>query len=128
MITARGLTQVQSLGLTLVAGAAAADRDIAWAHAIELADPTPYLTGGELVMTTGINIGTDAAMQSAYLGRLSSAGAAALAVDTGTTFSDVPAGVLAAGNDSGVPVLKVPASTPFIAIARVVIVPLVARE
>lgn len=121
MITARGLTQVQSLGLTLVAGAAAADRDIAWAHAIELADPTPYLTGGELVMTTGINIGTDAAMQSAYLGRLSSAGAAALAVDTGTTFSDVPAGVLAAGNDSGVPVLKVPASTPFIAIARVVI-------
>ncbi|WP_137149558.1 PucR family transcriptional regulator [Mycolicibacterium sp. CR10] len=121
MITARGLTQVDSLGLTLVAGAAAADRDIAWAHAIELADPTPYLTGGELVMTTGINIGADAAMQSAYLGRLSSAGAAALAVDTGTTFSDVPAGVLAAGNDSGVPVLKVPASTPFIAIARVVI-------
>ncbi|MDZ4266211.1 MAG: PucR family transcriptional regulator ligand-binding domain-containing protein, partial [Mycobacterium sp.] len=86
MITARGLTQVDSLGLTLVAGADAADRDIAWAHAIELADPTPYLTGGELVMTTGINLGTDAATQSAYLARLSSAGTAALAVDTGTTF------------------------------------------
>ena len=121
MITARGLTQVESLGLTLVAGAHAADREIAWAHAIELSDPTPYLTGGELVMTTGINIGGDAAAQADYLARLSSAGTAALAVDTGTTFSEVPSGVLAAGDDSGIPVLQVPASTPFIAIARVVI-------
>lgn len=121
MITARDLAGVESLGLELVAGAHAADRDIAWAHAIELADPTPYLTGDELLMTTGINIGTDAAAQSGYLARLSSAGTAALAVDTGTTLSAVPAGVIAAGDEWGVPVLEVPASTPFIAIARVVI-------
>ena len=121
MITARGLAQVEHLGLTLVAGAASADRHIAWAHAIELADPTPYLTGGELVMTTGINLGTDAAMQSAYVARLAGAGTAALAVDTGTTFSDVPAGVVAAGEKCAIPVLEVPAWTPFIAIARAVI-------
>jgi PucR family transcriptional regulator, purine catabolism regulatory protein len=127
-ITARSLAQVKNLGLALVAGADAADREIDWAHAIELADPTPYLAGGELVMTTGINIGTDDAAQLDYVARLVSADAAALAVDTGTTFSDVPAGVLAAGDALGLPVLEVPPSTPFIAIARVVVDALKADE
>ncbi|PJK21264.1 PucR family transcriptional regulator [Mycolicibacterium goodii] len=121
MITAHGLTQVESLGLILVAGAQGANREITWAHANELPDPTPYLEGGELVMTTGINIGAGAAEQHDYVARLSAAGIAALAVDTGTTLREVPAAVLAAGDELGLPVLEVPASTPFIAIARVVI-------
>lgn len=127
-ITARSLAEVDSLGLSLVAGEQGADREIAWAHAIELADPTPYLAGGELVMTTGINIGADAAAQAAYVARLAEAGTAALAVDTGTTISAVPAGVRAAGDELGIPVLEVPESTPFIAIARVVIDALRADE
>ena len=127
-ITARSLTQVKNLGLALVAGAEAADREIDWAHAIELSDPTPYLAGGELVMTTGINIGTDDAAQLDYVARLVTADAAALAVDTGTTLSEVPAGVLAAGDALGMPVLEVPRSTPFIALARVVIDALKADE
>jgi purine catabolism regulator len=127
-ITARGLAQVESLGLSLVAGKHAADREITWAHAIELADPTPYLDGGELVMTTGINVGIDDATQFDYVARLASAGTAALAVDTGSTFSAVPAGVLAAGDEFELPVLEVPASTPFIAIARVVVDALKADE
>ena len=56
------------------------------------------------------------------------AGTSALAVDTGTTFSAVPAGVLAAGDEFELPVLEVPASTPFIAIARVVVDALKADE
>lgn len=127
-ITARGLARVEGLGLSLVAGGYAADRDIAWAHAIELADPTPYLDGGELVMTTGINVGADHATQFGYVARLTSAGSAALAVDTGSTFEAVPAGVIAAGDELGLPVLEVPASTPFIAIARVVVDSLKADE
>ncbi|MFV8165773.1 PucR family transcriptional regulator [Mycobacterium sp. 134] len=127
-ITVRDLAEVDSLGLAVVAGARNADREIAWAHAIELPDPTPYLAGGELVMTTGINIGADAAAQSAYVARLAAAGTVALAVDTGTTIADVPAAVRAAGDEFGLPVLEVPASTPFIAIARVVIDALKADE
>jgi PucR family transcriptional regulator, purine catabolism regulatory protein len=127
-ITARLLAQAEGLGLSLVAGRQAADRDIAWAHAIELPDPTPYLDGGELVMTTGINVGGDRATQFGYVERLASAGTAALAVDTGTTLREVPAGVLAAGDELGLAILEVPASTPFIAIARVVVDALKADE
>lgn len=127
-ITARGLAHVEGLRLSLVAGVPASDRDITWAHAIELTDPTPYLDGGELVMTTGINLGVDDEAQFDYVSRLVSAGTAALAVDTGTTFTTVPAGVLAAGDELGLSVLEVPASTPFIAIARVVFDALKADE
>ncbi|MBX7450479.1 PucR family transcriptional regulator [Mycolicibacterium sp. 3033] len=120
-ITVRELAAVERLGLRLVAGESAADRPIAWAHAIELADPTPYLAGGELVMTTGINIGADAAAQSAYVTRLAEAGTAALAVDTGTTLNEIPAGIIDAGDRVGLPVVEVPPSTPFIAITKTVI-------
>jgi PucR family transcriptional regulator, purine catabolism regulatory protein len=119
--TVRRLAQQPDLGLSLVAGRDNGDRTIAWAHAIELVDPTPYLSGGELVMTTGMNVGTSETEQFEYIARLSAAGVAALAFDTGTTFAQVPDGVITAGDALGMPVLAVPADTPFIAITRAVI-------
>ena len=45
-ITARSLAKVKSLGLSWSPGQAPRIVEIAWAHAIKLADPTPYLAGG----------------------------------------------------------------------------------
>ncbi|MUL50094.1 PucR family transcriptional regulator [Mycobacterium sp. CBMA293] len=120
-MTVRRLAQDPTLGLTLVAGRDNGDRPIALAHAIELEDPTPYLSGGELVMTTGMNIGRTEGQHFEYLARLSAAGVAALAFDTGTTHPVVPAGIIAAGDALGLPVLSVPADTPFVAITRAII-------
>jgi purine catabolism regulator len=120
-ITVRRLAQHPDLGLVLVAGRENADRVISWAHAIELTDPSPYLFGGELVMTTGLTVGTTDTEQFDYIARLSAAKVAALAFDTGTTFRQVPDGIVRAGDAFGMPVLKVPRSTPFIAITRAVI-------
>lgn len=120
-MTARRLAQHPRLGLRLIAGRENGGRTISWAHAIELADPTPYLSGAELVMTTGMNVGATDADQFAYVSRLSSSGVAALAFDTGTTFPAVPRGVIAAADAVGMPVLAVPPQTPFIAITRAVI-------
>lgn len=127
-ITVRDLTQRADLGLVLSAGEAGASRTIRWAHAIELNDPTPYLFGGELVMTTGLTVGRSHAEQYDYVARLSEKNVAALAFDTGTTFSEVPSGILAAGDDLGLPILQVPVRTPFIAITRTVIDELTADE
>ena len=57
-MTVRRLIAVRKLGLSLVAGRAGLDRTITWAHANELADPSPWLSGGELVMTTGLHFPT----------------------------------------------------------------------
>ncbi|TYQ09784.1 UNVERIFIED_ORG: purine catabolism regulator [Gordonia westfalica J30] len=72
-LTVRRLAQNTDLGLTLVGGHEGADRVIEWAHAIELADPTPWITGGELVMTTGLPIGSSDAQQFEYVSRLAQA-------------------------------------------------------
>ena len=127
-ITVRRLAEHKDLGLTLVAGRENADRVISWAHAIELADPTPYLSGGELVMTTGLKMGPTNDEQYEYVARLSAAGVVALAFDTGTNFDRVPDGVLSAGDALGLPILQVPADTPFIAITRAVIDELTADQ
>ena len=127
-ITVRRLAGHKDLGLTLVAGRENADRVISWAHAIELADPTPYLSGGELVMTTGLRMGLTSDEQYEYVARLSAAGVVALAFDTGTNFDRVPDGVLSAGDALGLPILQVPADTPFIAITRAVIDELTADQ
>lgn len=121
MVTVSWLARQVDLGLTVVAGAQHTDRTILWAHAIELTDPAPYLSGGELVMTTGISVGKTRKTQYDYVARLVGADAAALAFDTGTSFRQVPDGILAAGDELGLPVLRVPASTPFIAVTRAVI-------
>jgi purine catabolism regulator len=120
-MTVHRLTQDPVLGLRLIAGRENADRSITWAHPIELRDPTPYLAGGELVMTTGMGVGRTADEQFDYVRRLSAAGTAALAFDTGITFTQVPQGIIAAGDDLGMPIVEVPAATPFIAITRAVI-------
>jgi len=127
-ITVRRLAEHKDLGLTLVAGRENADRVISWAHAIELADPTPYLSGGELVMTTGLKMGPTNDEQYEYVARLSAVGVVALAFDTGTNFEHVPDGVLSAGDALGLPILQVPADTPFIAITRAVIDELTADQ
>ncbi|MFT3660494.1 MAG: PucR family transcriptional regulator [Gordonia sp. (in: high G+C Gram-positive bacteria)] len=120
-MTVRRLAARRGLGLSIVAGAAGAERTVRWAHAIELRDPVPWLSGGELVMTTGLAWPDDPDGLRDYVHRLDDAGVAALAVDTGTTFTAIPEPVLAAAEERGLALLRVPAETPFIAVSRAVI-------
>jgi hypothetical protein len=50
---------VDDVGLSLLAGEASAAAPIRWVHASELADPTPWLSGGELILTTGMQLGDE---------------------------------------------------------------------
>ena len=51
---------LRELELEIVAGEAGLDRAVRWVHISELADPTPWLSGGELLLTTGLQLGDDA--------------------------------------------------------------------
>ena len=79
-------------------------------------------------MTTGLKMGPTSDEQYQYVARLSAVGVVALAFDTGTNFDLVPDGVLSAGDALGLPILQVPANTPFIAITRAVIDELTADQ
>ncbi len=114
------LLRLPALQLRLIAGAAGVERTVAWAHVSELEDPTPWLLGSELIMTTGIGVPRDPQRQRAYLERLDDAGVAALAVSTKLHVPPLQAMFLDAAEARGFPVLEVPLPVPFIAIAQAV--------
>ncbi len=112
-LTLRSLAH--EVGLT-VHVAAGLDRPVAWVHSTELADPTPFLEGGELLLTTGIALGP----YRAYVRRLVDVGAVGLGFGVGLSHEQVPAGLVAAARDAGLPLVEVPRRVPFIAITKAV--------
>ena len=54
MLTVAELAADPDLGLELVAGRGGADREIEAAAVSELANPGPWLQGGELLLTIGL--------------------------------------------------------------------------
>ncbi|QGZ49047.1 MULTISPECIES: PucR family transcriptional regulator [Streptomyces] len=104
----------RDLGLRLLAGPE--DAFVHWVHTSEMADPYPYLLGGELLMTAGVQLSDPAH----YVERMVEAGAAALGFGVTPVYDTVPAGLVAACERHGLPLLEVPPHTPFTAVARAV--------
>lgn len=92
------------------------DRPVRWVHASELADPTPYLSGGELLLTTGQQV-TD---WEGYVERLLAQGIAAIGFGVGLSHAEAPPALVTAARRAGLPLLSVPEPTPFIAIGEAV--------
>ncbi|GAA5171100.1 PucR family transcriptional regulator [Pseudonocardia eucalypti] len=127
-MTVRELVAVSGLGLRVLAGADALAREIAWAHASEMADPTEFLRGGELLLLTGLNLPAGPEAQREYLRRLAGAGVAAVAFGVRMVWPEVPPAMVVAAEELGLPLLEVPRPTPFLAITRAVAQAIHGRE
>ncbi|MFI7424524.1 PucR family transcriptional regulator [Nonomuraea sp. NPDC049684] len=106
--------------LRQLAGAAASgalDAEVRWVAVSELEDPTPFLEGSELLLTTGIRLEGDF---SGYVARLVDREVAGLGFGVGLSHEHVPAALVAAADEAGLPLFEVPRETPFIAIGKVV--------
>ncbi|MEU7551980.1 helix-turn-helix domain-containing protein [Streptomyces sp. NPDC044571] len=136
----------QALGLRRLAGPARAE--VHGVHASEMADPSPYLLGGELLLTAGAGLMEPeadvrhpggsapaagplvqegsaarehpAGPADAYVRRLVASGAAALGFGVAPLHAEVPPELAAACARHGLPLLEVPPRTPFTAVARAV--------
>ncbi|MFE3645754.1 PucR family transcriptional regulator [Streptomyces sp. NPDC059169] len=96
------------------------DRPIRWAHISELDDPTPYLEGGEVLLTMGLQQRQDDQDWADYVARLVLREVSALGFGVGTRHNEIPAALVAAARRTGLPLFEVPGSTPFIAITEAV--------
>ena len=120
-ITAEDLVQMGHLGCEVIAGSVGLDREIRWAHVCELKDPLPWLTGGELVMTTGLAIPRHSDGQERYLTRLAASGAAGLAISKDLHAPPLSPRFIQVADRLAFPVLAVSIEVTFIDIVRVVI-------
>lgn len=87
-------------------------------HISELVDPSAYLSGGELLLTTGLSLPDEEDEVRAYVARLTIARVAALGLGLGPTFQKVPVRLATACRDAGLALLVVPSPTPFVTISR----------
>ncbi|MGH2556070.1 MAG: PucR family transcriptional regulator ligand-binding domain-containing protein, partial [Actinomycetota bacterium] len=85
-LTIGDLLRAAAVDIRPVAGTDGLSNTIRWVHVSELEDPTPWLKGGELLLTTGMGVGKTPARQRAYLDRLRKADLAGLGFGTGFSF------------------------------------------
>ncbi|WP_434442462.1 PucR family transcriptional regulator [Lentzea sp. E54] len=109
------------LALPVLAGDVS--KPVGWVHGTELADPTPFLEGGELLLTTGLT-----EVGNGYVERLVRAGVVGLGFGTGLGHDTVPAALVAAAGRTGLGLVEVPREVPFIAISKAVSKALAADE
>lgn len=120
-VTLASLVQHSALKLTVRAGEDRLGTPVRWVHASELADPVPYMEGGELLLVTAMTL--DAADREAmrrYVRRLAGAGVVGLGFAVGVNYDDIPDALLEAAESEDFPLLEVPRRTPFLAISKAV--------
>jgi purine catabolism regulator len=108
---------IGELGLELVSGQESAQTHVRWVHSTELADPTPWLKGGELLLSTGMQL-NGPRTQRELIDRLADHKIAGLGFGTGFAHKRLPAALVTAARKRRFPLFEVPYELPFIAITE----------
>ncbi len=127
-LTVRELIALRDLALAPVTTTGDLECQVSWVAISELLDPSPWLEGGEFLLTTGMRLSADPASCAEYIEHLVSAGVSALGFGVGLSHLEVPAALIAAAEARGVTVIVVPEPMPFVAITRAVSQWLSAKE
>ncbi|MGB3683378.1 MAG: helix-turn-helix domain-containing protein [Rubrobacteraceae bacterium] len=115
-IVVRDFVEDSELGLELVVDGNL-ELPVSWVHVTELLDPSPYVQGGELILSAGVWNAHDG-RPDAFVGALADARASGLGWGLLPDGDSVPDAVIEACRAAGLTLLAVPTRTPFIAIGR----------
>ncbi|MFJ7202697.1 PucR family transcriptional regulator [Streptomyces sp. NPDC098789] len=128
-LTLASLVQHSALKLSVRAGESRLDTPVRWAHVSELADPVPYMEGGELLLITAMKLDAeDPEEMLRYVRRLAAAGVVGLGFAVGVNYEAVPEALVEAARAEDLPLLEVPRRTPFLAISKAVSAALAADQ
>ena len=117
MLTVADILGIADLELRLAGGSDAVRRPVRWVHTSELDDPTPWLRGGELLLTTGLPL---RAGSGRFVRLLAERQLAGLGLGLGFGFEELPEEARAEADRLGFPVFLIPYHVPFIAITEAV--------
>ncbi|MFD5649231.1 PucR family transcriptional regulator [Streptomyces sp. NPDC127039] len=108
-----GLERVRAGQPEVVAGAHRLDRPVRWVHVAEAADVGVMLSGGEMVLTTGVLLAGDEDRQGEYIRSLDRAEAAAVVLGLGRAFPAPPEVMRCAAERCGLPMVVLHRPFPF---------------
>jgi hypothetical protein len=96
---------------------------VSWVHSSDLVDPTPFLSEGQVLLTTGTHFPSESHagyFYRDYISRLRARGIIGLGFGTDVIREGTPAELVRACSEQGLPLFEVPYRTPFIALIRFV--------
>ncbi|MGV9314885.1 PucR family transcriptional regulator [Streptomyces sp. NPDC003691] len=102
----------------VVTGAEKLNRTVRWVHAGEVPNIASLLKGGELLLTTGLGLGTRPVEQRAFVRQLAERGIAALVVELGPRFSRLPSAIVDTARSSGLPLVQLHREVPFVSVTE----------
>jgi PucR family transcriptional regulator, purine catabolism regulatory protein len=125
MLTVRDL--LRDLDVRLLSGERSLHLPVRWVHISELLDPTPWLSGGELLLSTGMQLETPDQSRE-FVARLADHHLAGLGFGTGFKHAAVPETLLEVAAEREFPVFEVPYEVPFIAVTEAAFTQLVNEQ
>nr|WP_246296080.1 PucR family transcriptional regulator ligand-binding domain-containing protein [Arthrobacter wenxiniae] len=96
------------------------DAPVRWVHVSELLDVTGLLSGGELVLTTGLELEKEPGRTASYIHSLEAAGAAGLIVELAGPRARTLAALRTAAQHTALPVITLEHRVRFVAITETV--------
>ncbi len=119
MLTVADTLELDELkGAKVVAGSDGLSHPVGWVHVASVPDAPNWLNGGELVLTTMINMPTDPADQRQYIQAMADKGVAGLALAVGRYVNQAPDYLREVAERNHFPLIEIPFQARFVDIAR----------
>lgn len=121
MLTLREALQLPILqDARVVAGAAGLAREIRWVHTVSVPDVADWLHGGEMVLTTMLNLPQAPAEQCELLRNLADKGIVAVVITVGNIIARIPDYLRQSAEALDLPLIELSYTTRFVDIAKAV--------
>jgi PucR family transcriptional regulator, purine catabolism regulatory protein len=127
-LTMRELVDQGGLHLEAVAGREGLDKVIEAVYIGDLDDPTPWMVEGSLLLTTGPRLEAEPESGVHLIQLLKQSGMVGIGVAIMPHVREIPAAMLDAADEEGLPLLRVPEGTPFREITSYVYNALASRD
>lgn len=121
MLTVRqALAMEVFAGSCVVAGKDGLDREIRWAHPVDIPHASEWVRGGELLLTTFYGLRDDPEAQIHLCAELAEKGLAGMVVAIGGYLDAVPDAIRAAADAAHFPIIEMPWDVPFEDVVRAI--------
>jgi len=121
MLTVRqALAMEVFAGSCVVAGKDGLDREIRWAHPVDIPHASEWVRGGELLLTTFYGLRDDPEAQIHLCAELADKGLAGMVVAIGGYLDAVPDAIRSAADAVNFPIIEMPWDVPFEDVVRAI--------
>lgn len=104
----------------ILAGKEALDAQVRWVHAGEVPNMAALLKGSELLLTTGMGIAANPALQRKFIADLSERGVVGVVIELGTAMKSIPKVVIEAARKHELPLVALHRPIRFVEVTELV--------